>query len=41
MQKTLQDAWNADGSPFKGQPFDPSLVQVQSGTSGTFPPFGS
>lgn len=23
----LRQAWNAEGSPFKGQPFDPSLIQ--------------
>ena len=22
----LKDAWNAEGSPFKGMPFDPSRV---------------
>lgn len=23
----MKQAWNAEGSPFKGQPFDPSIVQ--------------
>ena len=22
----LKQAWNAEGSPFKGKPFDPSLI---------------
>ena len=22
----MKQAWNAEGSPFKGQPFDPSLI---------------
>ena len=26
----LKDAWNAEGSPFKGQPYDPSLVNISS-----------
>ncbi|XP_004525405.1 nudC domain-containing protein 3 [Ceratitis capitata] len=25
--KRLRKAWNAEGSPFKGQPFDPSLIK--------------
>jgi len=24
----LRDAWDAEGSPFKGQPFDPSVVNI-------------
>ena len=24
----LKKAWNAEGSPFKGTPFDPSRVQI-------------
>lgn len=24
----LRKAWDADGSPFKGQPFDPSMVRM-------------
>lgn len=24
----LKKAWNAEGSPFKGQPFDPSLINL-------------
>ncbi|GIY29052.1 nudC domain-containing protein 3 [Caerostris extrusa] len=27
----LKDAWDREGSPFKGQPFDPSLIDVQNG----------
>ena len=27
--EALKQAWNAEGSPFKGQPFDPSLVNLQ------------
>ncbi|CAF1093090.1 unnamed protein product [Rotaria sordida] len=23
----MKQAWNAEGSPFKGQPYDPSIVQ--------------
>jgi hypothetical protein len=26
--KSLQDAWNAPDSPFKGQPFDPSMFNL-------------
>lgn len=26
----LQKAWDVDGSPFKGQPFDPNIVQFQN-----------
>jgi len=24
----LKKAWDAEGSPFKGQPFDPSMVRM-------------
>jgi hypothetical protein len=24
----LKKAWNVDGSPFKGTPFDPSLIKI-------------
>ena len=27
----LRAAWNAEGSPFKGQPFDPSMVNLSGG----------
>jgi len=27
----LAKAWDAEGSPFKGQPFDPSKVNVSPG----------
>eukprot|EP00108_Taenia_solium_P005921 TsM_000813600 transcript=TsM_000813600 gene=TsM_000813600 len=30
IQDILKEAWNKDGSPFKGQPFDPSRVSVES-----------
>ncbi|CDS37605.1 NudC domain containing protein 3 [Echinococcus multilocularis] len=30
IQDILKDAWNKDGSPFKGQPFDPSSISVES-----------
>ncbi|KAF4656848.1 nudC domain containing [Perkinsus chesapeaki] len=26
MQEIMKDAWNAENSPFKGQPFDPNLI---------------
>lgn len=31
----LRKAWNAEGSPFKGQPFDPSLVTTSNPNIGT------
>lgn len=30
QQEMLRKAWNAEGSPFKGQPFDPNIVQFQN-----------
>ena len=27
----LREAWDVEGSPFKGQPFDPSVVNVSPG----------
>ena len=27
----LKEAWNAEGSPFKGQPFDPSTLNISGG----------
>lgn len=32
-EELLKKAWNAEGSPFAGTPFDPSLVSLQ----GEFP----
>jgi len=32
----LKKAWDAEGSPFKGQPFDPSKLNLQGG--GGMPP---
>lgn len=26
----LRKAWDAEGSPFKGQPFDPNIVQFEN-----------
>lgn len=30
QQEMLRKAWDAEGSPFKGQPFDPNVVQFQN-----------
>ncbi|CAL1272868.1 unnamed protein product [Larinioides sclopetarius] len=30
IQDMLKDAWDRDGSPFKGQPFDPSAVDLSA-----------
>ena len=30
----LEKAWDAEGSPFKGTPFDPSKVNVGGGGGG-------
>lgn len=30
QQKMLKVAWNLDGSPFKGTPFDPNVVQFEN-----------
>jgi len=32
QQEILKKAWNAEGSPFKGTPFDPSLVNFSGST---------
>lgn len=32
QQEMLRKAWNAEGSPFKGMPFDPNIVQFQNNT---------
>lgn len=29
QMEALKKAWNAEGSPFKGQPFDPSKLNLQ------------
>ncbi|KAG8188927.1 hypothetical protein JTE90_014979 [Oedothorax gibbosus] len=29
MESILKDAWDQEGSPFKGQPFDPSIINMQ------------
>ncbi|KAK3089970.1 hypothetical protein FSP39_008118 [Pinctada imbricata] len=31
MHNLLKDAWDAEGSPFKGQPFDPSKLSMNNG----------
>lgn len=31
VQDILKGAWNAEGSPFKGQPFDSSKISVGQG----------
>merc|ERR1719334_2291005 len=36
MHDVLERAWDAEGSPFKGQPFDPSVLNMQTG-GGAFP----
>jgi len=33
-QAMLEKAWDAEGSPFKGTPFDPSVLNIASGGSG-------
>ena len=30
----LRQAWDAEGSPFKGQPFDPSKINMGGGAGG-------
>lgn len=30
QQQILKNAWDLDGSPFKGVPFDPNAVQFQN-----------
>ena len=34
----LRKAWDAEGSPFKGQPFDPGLVSFSGGAGGASMP---
>lgn len=35
---TLQKAWDAEGSPFKGTPFDPSVLNLSGSNLGGMPP---
>ncbi|CAL8072171.1 unnamed protein product [Orchesella dallaii] len=37
LHKLMEKAWDVEGSPFKGQPFDPSLVHLANNTI-DFPP---
>ncbi|XP_015916988.1 nudC domain-containing protein 3 [Parasteatoda tepidariorum] len=30
LQNVLKEAWDCEGSPFKGQPFDPTVVDIQN-----------
>lgn len=34
----MKKAWNAEGSPFKGTPFDPSKLNLAGSSSGGMPP---
>ena len=34
QQEMLKKAWDADGSPFKGQPFDPTKFNIPSNQGG-------
>ena len=34
QMETLKKAWDAEGSPFKGQPFDPSKINFSGGGAG-------
>eukprot|EP00743_Colponemidia_sp_Colp-15_P007770 GILK01008413.1.p1 GENE.GILK01008413.1~~GILK01008413.1.p1 ORF type:complete len:335 (-),score=55.48 GILK01008413.1:254-1198(-) len=38
-QEMLRKAWDAEGSPFKGQPFDPSILNMQQGNDNPAAPF--
>ena len=38
MQNMLKGAWDAEGSPFKGQPFDPSKFSMDSNGMVTIKP---
>ncbi|XP_022699565.1 nudC domain-containing protein 3-like [Varroa jacobsoni] len=33
IEEMLKKAWNAEGSPFKGTPYDPSMVNMNNGTT--------
>lgn len=37
QQEMLKKMWNAEGSPFKGTPFDPSKVTIPSNQNFNFP----
>lgn len=37
QQEMLKKMWNAEGSPFKGTPFDPSKLTIPSGQNFNFP----
>ncbi|OQR70522.1 hypothetical protein BIW11_04141 [Tropilaelaps mercedesae] len=32
IEETLKKAWNLEGSPFKGTPYDPSVVNMDFAT---------
>lgn len=32
MESMLRKAWDAEGSPFRGQTYDPSLINFTGGT---------
>jgi len=34
----MKKAWNAEGSPFKGTPFDPSKINLGGNSTGGMPP---
>lgn len=38
MYDILKEAWDKEGSPFKGTPFDPSLVNVHTPSGSYYPP---
>ena len=38
MYDILKEAWDKEGSPFKGTPFDPSLVNLHTSSSSFCPP---
>ena len=38
QQDLLKKAWDAEGSPFKGQPFDPSILNQSGGLPPGFDP---
>ncbi|ODN01174.1 NudC domain-containing protein 3 [Orchesella cincta] len=38
LHEVMKKAWDVEGSPFKGQPFDPSKVHLANSNSMGFPP---
>lgn len=36
VQEILKDAWDKEGSPFKGTPYDPSIVNVENSNNFSF-----